>query len=64
MGTTIVFDDAYTGAEKYGRIDGVYGNDHVVHVITKDEAGSNPRRVTMRRDARIAAITNSTGLIS
>jgi hypothetical protein len=58
-GQTIVFDDAYTGVEKYGRIE----HDGVVHIISKEEAGPNPQRVTMKPDARIAEITGGTGLI-
>ena len=62
IGTTIVFDDAYTGIEKYGRIDHVSGDDAVVRIISKDEAGSNPRKVTMTPDASVIAITRGTGL--
>ncbi len=64
QGTTIVFDDAYTGVEKYGRIDRVFGDEAIVRIISKDEAGPNPRRVTMKPDARIAAISGGTGLIN
>ncbi len=63
VGTTIVFDDAYTGVEKYGRIDRVYGDDAVVHIINKNEAGPNPRRVTMKADARVMEITGGSGLV-
>jgi hypothetical protein len=60
----IVFDDAYTGVEKYGRIDRVFGDEAIVRIISKDEAGPNPRRVTMRADARIVAVAGGTGLIN
>jgi hypothetical protein len=61
---TIVFNDAYTGEEKYGRIDRVYGCDIVLHLIAKEEAGPNPRRIVMRPDPRIAKITGGTGIIN
>ncbi len=64
VGTSIVFDDAYTGVEKYGRIDRVFGDDAVVRIISKSEAGQNPRRVTMKPDARIVASTGGTGLVN
>ncbi len=64
IGATIVFDDAYTGAKKYGRIDQVFGEDAIIRIISKAEAGPSPRRVKLKPDARIAAITNDSGLIS
>ena len=63
IGTTIAFVDAYTGVEKYGRIDRVYGDEAVVRIINKETAGQNPRRVKMQPDARIAEITSGTGII-
>jgi hypothetical protein len=63
IGTIIVFDDAYTGAERYGRIDHVFGEEAVIRIINKEEAGPTPRRVELRPDARIAAITDGSGLI-
>jgi hypothetical protein len=62
-GRTIVFDDAYTGVEKYGRIDRVYGDEAIVHIISKEKAGPNPRRVKMKPDDRIAEMTSGTGVI-
>lgn len=62
IGKTIVFSDAYTGEERFGRID-PEGSQDIVHIISKEEAGPNPRRVTTRPDARIAEITNGTGII-
>ncbi|HEY1806886.1 MAG TPA: hypothetical protein VGG45_20620 [Terracidiphilus sp.] len=64
IGTTIVFDDAYTGTEKFGRIDRVFGDDAIVRVISREEAGSSPRRVKLKPDARIAAITDNSGLVN
>ncbi len=45
VGTTVVFEDAYTGAETYGRIIHVSGDSGVIRKITKEEAGANPRRI-------------------
>lgn len=59
-----MFDDAYTGAEKFGRIDRVFGDDAIIRIISKEEAGPNPRRVILKPDARIAAITDGSGLIN
>ncbi len=64
IGTTIVFDDAYAGAEKFGRIDRVFGDDATIRIISKEEAGPNPRRVKLKPDARIDAITHGSGLIN
>ena len=63
VGSTIVFDDAYTGVEKYRRIQRVFGDDAVIRIISKAEAGPNPRRVFVNADERIATITNGTGLM-
>lgn len=64
IGTTLVWDDAYTGVEKYGRIDRMFGSDAIVRTITKEEAGPDPRRIAVRLDERIARITGGTGLIN
>ena len=64
IGKTIVFYNAYTGVETYGRIKRASGNDLNVSVITKEEAGPNPRRVKVTPDARIAKIADGTGLIN
>ena len=56
---TIVVDDAYTGIENYVRVD----DNDVVHFISKEEPGPNPRRVKSKPDAGIAKITNGTGII-
>ena len=63
IGTTIAFQDAYTGVETFGRIDQIFGDAAIIRVIKKDEAGTNPRRVKPRPDARIASITHHIGLI-
>jgi hypothetical protein len=44
----VVFDDARTGETKYGRIERRYGSDVIIHVVTKEEAGPNARRITVR----------------
>jgi len=62
-GTTILFNDAYTGVEKYGRIVQVIGHDAVIRIISREEAGPSPRRVKLRSDTRIAATTDGTSLI-
>lgn len=64
IGTTIVFDDAYTGAEKFGRILSVYGDNATVRLISKDAAGPDPRRVIMKPDAHTAEITRGTGVVN
>jgi hypothetical protein len=60
---TVVFEDAYTGETKYGRIERRYGSDAIVRIISEEEAGPNPRRVRLRQDARIAELTDGTGVI-
>jgi hypothetical protein len=62
-GETIVFTDAYTGQEMYGRIGQVFCDKATVRIITKEEAGPNPRKIVMRVDPSIAKITNGTGII-
>jgi hypothetical protein len=61
---TIVFDDAYTGERRYGRVIQTNGSDAIVRSITKDEAGSNPIEIKPRPDPRISAITGGTGVIA
>lgn len=62
-GDTVEYVDAYTGETRYGRIEKMFGGDAIINIITKDEAGPNPKRFTPKADPRIAAITNGTGLI-
>ncbi len=62
IGTTVVFFDAYTGAERFGRIDQVFGDDAVIRIIGRDEAGPSPRRVRLKTDVRIAAISGEAAL--
>jgi hypothetical protein len=63
VGSAIVFDDAYTGEERYGQVGRVHGNVAVISLITKDEAGPAPTRIKTRADSRVAALTHGTGLI-
>lgn len=60
---TIVFTDAYTGQEMYGRIGKGILNRFNVHIITKEEAGQNPKRMVLKADPSIAKITNGTGIV-
>jgi hypothetical protein len=62
-GDTVEYVDAYTGDVKYGRIEKMYGSDAIIHTITKEEAGPNPKKFTPKADPRIAAITDGTGAI-
>ena len=62
-GDTVEFVDAYTHELKYGRLDLVSGGDCIIRLITKDEAGPNPRKLSAKPDERIAALTNGTGII-
>lgn len=63
IGMTVVFDDAYTGVEKYARVDRVDGANAILRIIRKEDAGTNPRRVKMNPDARVAEITCGSGMI-
>jgi hypothetical protein len=40
--------DARTGETKYGRIERRYGSDAIIHIVTKEEAGPSPGRITVR----------------
>jgi hypothetical protein len=60
---TVVFDDAYTGVEKFGRVDRVYGDDAIVRIITMEEAGPEPRRIVSKPDRRIAEIAGGTSVV-
>lgn len=63
VGTTIVFDDAYTGVETYARLKRVSGDEGIFRILSKEAAGPNPRRVRAKPDARIAEITNGIGIV-
>lgn len=45
-GNTVEYVDAYTGETRYGTIDRIYGGNAVVHPVTKEEAGPNPKKFT------------------
>jgi len=64
IGMTIVYIDAYDGIERYAKLIRVFGNDGIWRSVSKEKAGPNPRRITLKPDARIAAITNGTGVIA
>jgi hypothetical protein len=63
VGDTVEFEDAYTHEIKWGRITQMFGGTSLVSTITKEEAGPNPKRFSPKPDARIAAITDGTGII-
>jgi hypothetical protein len=44
----VVFSDATSGEMRYGRIDRRYGSDVIIQIVTEEEAGPNPRRITVR----------------
>jgi hypothetical protein len=64
VGRTIIFDDAYTGVERYGRIIQTSGTDGTIRIIRKEEAGLNPIRWKPIADPRIDEITGGTGQIN
>ena len=53
----VVFADAYTGEEKYGRIEHRFGGDAIIHIVTKEEAGPNPKRIVPRPDLRTETLS-------
>ncbi len=63
IGTAIVYNDAYDGVEKYAKLIGVSGNDGLWRSVSKEEVGTNPRRVVAKPDPRINEITGGTGII-
>jgi hypothetical protein len=42
----IKYVDAYTGETRYGAIERMYGSNAVIHTITNEEAGPNPKKFT------------------
>jgi hypothetical protein len=54
-GDKVEYVDAYTGETRYGVIERMYGSNAIIHAVTKEEAGPNPKRFTPRPDpARVA----------
>jgi hypothetical protein len=47
-GDIVEYVDAKTGETKYGRITKMYGSDAILRVISKEQAGPNPKRITPR----------------
>jgi len=45
-GDKVEYVDAYTGETRYGTIERMYGSNAIIHTLTKEEAGSNPKRFT------------------
>jgi hypothetical protein len=46
VGEKVEYVDAYTGETRYGTIERMYGSNAIIHTLTKEEAGSNPKRFT------------------
>jgi hypothetical protein len=63
IGTTIELTGGYDNSKTYWRLLSVSGDDGRWGLISKEEAGPNPRRVKGIPDARIAEITGGTGII-
>jgi hypothetical protein len=40
----VEYVDAYTGETRYGTIERMYGRNAIIHSITKEEAGMNPKK--------------------
>jgi hypothetical protein len=47
----IEYLDAYTGETRYGIIEKMYGSNAIIHTITKEEAGPNPKTFTPPHDS-------------
>jgi hypothetical protein len=45
-GEKVEYVDAYTGETRYGTIERMYGSNAIIHTLTKEEAGPNPKRFT------------------
>lgn len=48
IGMTLEFEDEPDETRKFGQIVHVSGDDGVIRLISKEKAGSNPRRVRLR----------------
>jgi hypothetical protein len=46
VGEKVEYVDAYTGETRYGTIERMYGSNAIIHTLTKEEAGPNPKRFT------------------
>jgi hypothetical protein len=46
----VEYVDAYAGDTRYGTIERMYGSNAIIHTITKEEAGSNPKKFTLQHD--------------
>ena len=46
----VEYVDAYTGETRYGIIERMYGSNAIIHTITKEEAGPNPKKFTPQHD--------------
>lgn len=51
VGDKVVYEDAYTGELKYGRITNMTGGDAAIRTITQEEAGPSPKRLPKLRVA-------------
>ncbi len=52
-GDTVVFEDAYTNETKYGRVERTYGGTFIVHIIPREKAGQNAKRLSVRQPCEI-----------
>ncbi len=43
-GDKVEYADAYAGVTRYGTIERMYGSNAIIHSVTKEEAGPNPKR--------------------
>ena len=47
----VEYVDAFTGETRYGIIERMYGSNAIIHTITKEEAGPNPKTFTPPHDS-------------
>jgi len=48
-GDAVEFEDAYTGETKYGRVENGHGSTFILHIISRQEAGLNPKSLKVRK---------------
>ena len=54
-GDKVEYVDAYAGVTRYGTIERMYGNNAIIHSVSKEEAGPNPKRFASQPDPAAAA---------
>jgi hypothetical protein len=60
QGDTVEFNDAYTRELTYGRVSRVYGGSMMISKISKEEAGSNPKRFNAQQGCSYGEDENGT----